>query len=71
MTNTLGAMAGLAVAVLFGKWVPLAHMPERSEYNEHPGAVHRLVTFIIRYGFCGLGIRPAHLVGDVLVLLGG
>ena len=27
MTNTLGAMAGLAVAVLFGKWVPLATCP--------------------------------------------
>lgn len=62
MTNTLGAMAGLAVAVLFGKWVPLAHMPERSEYNEHPGAVHRLVTFIIDMVFVALVYVPLTLL---------
>lgn len=47
----------------------MAHMPERSEYNEHPrrgassGDVHH------RYGFCGLGIRPAQLSRTCVLVL--
>ena len=37
-------------------------MPERSEYNEHPGAVHRLVTFIIDMVFVALVYVPLTLL---------
>lgn len=62
LTNTLGALVGLLVAVLFGKWVPMVNMPARSEYNERPGAVHRLVTFIIDMIFVTLIYFPLTLL---------
>ena len=40
-----------------------AHMPERSEYNEHPGAVHRLVTFIIDMVFDYPSSQLCHICG--------
>ncbi|MBW3095027.1 VanZ family protein [Bifidobacterium sp. 64T4] len=61
LTNTLGAMAGIGVAKLFGLLVPQSVMPNPDAINARPGVIHRTVTFIIDMIFVALVYFPLTL----------
>lgn len=61
MTNTLGALVGFVIAKLFTRWVPQSVLPGRDDVNMRPGAVHRVVAYVIDMIFVVLVYFPVTL----------
>lgn len=61
LTNTMGAVAGIAAAKIVGLVVPQAAVPDADSINTRPGIIHRAVTFIIDMIFVALLYFPLTL----------
>lgn len=58
LTNTLGAVVGLLIALLYGLLVPERALPVKSDINTKPSIVHRSVTFILDMLFVAIVYFP-------------
>lgn len=47
LTNTLGAALGFLIARVYGHFVPLTRVENRSNVNHKPGLIHRAVSLMI------------------------